>query len=128
MPVTIAVALIYIAGIGGAMFGVLFLLARYGVEASEAVAVSFVGVGIILFGLLSVAAASGLRRGSGLSRLFITALAGVLIVLQGVSLTSAHAWSWWSFGEIVLYAAVIVALWAPPAGRFFRPVLRAGRG
>ena len=27
---------------------------------------------------------------------------------------------------MVLYAAVLVAVWAPPANRFFRPVLRAG--
>ncbi|WP_299090999.1 hypothetical protein [uncultured Microbacterium sp.] len=31
-----------------------------------------------------------------------------------------------STGEIVLYAAVIAALWTPAANRFFRPVLRAG--
>lgn len=89
-------------------------------------AVSLIGSGIMLFGLLSVAAASGLGRGSGLSRVFVTALAAILMALQVWSLIETHDFSGWSIAQIVLHVAVIAALWLPPSGRFFRPVLHAG--
>ena len=126
MPVTIAVVLVYLGGLASALFGILFLLARYAVEAGDVVDVSFVGVGIILFGLLSVAAASGLGRGSGLSRVFVTVLGAALIALQLWGLVIDHQWSTWAVMQIVLYGAVIAVLWLPSAGRFFRPVLHAG--
>ena len=99
---------------------------RYEVPADLVVIVSLVGAGIILFGLLSVAAAAGLSRGSGLSRLFVTLLAAALIVLQAWTLALAREWSWWAAAQIVVYLLVLIALWAPPAGRFFRAVLHAG--
>ncbi|WP_336631472.1 MULTISPECIES: HAD-IC family P-type ATPase [unclassified Microbacterium] len=126
VPVTIAVALIYLGGLANAMFGVLFLLSRYDVPSSMVMTVSLVGVGIILFGLLSVASAAGLGRGSGLSRLFVSVLAVALIGLQLASLAIDHDWDGWSIAQVVVYALVLVAVWAPPAGRFFRPVRRAG--
>ncbi|MBN9224021.1 MAG: ATPase [Microbacterium sp. SCN 70-27] len=126
VPVTIAVVLVYLGGLASALFGILFLLARYAVEAGDVVDVSFVGVGIILFGLLSVAAASGLGRGSGLSRVFVTVLGAALIALQLWGLVIDHHWSTWAVMQIVLYGAVIAVLWLPSAGRFFRPVLHAG--
>lgn len=126
VPVTLAVVAVYLGGLASAMFGVLFLLSRYEVPADLVVIVSLVGAGIILFGLLSVAAAAGLSRGSGLSRLFVTLLAAALIVLQAWTLALAREWSWWAAAQIVVYLLVLIALWAPPAGRFFRPVLHAG--
>ncbi len=126
VPVTIAVVLVYLGGLASALFGILFLLARYAVEAGDVVDVSLVGVGIILSGLLSVAAASGLGRGSGLSRVFVTVLGAALIALQLWGLVIDHHWSTWAVMQIVLYGAVIAVLWLPSAGRFFRPVLHAG--
>ncbi len=124
--VAIAVVLVYLGGLASALFGLLFLLSRYDVAEGEVVAVSLIGSGIMLFGLLSVAAASGLGRGSGLSRVFVTALAAILMGLQVWSLIETHDFSGWSIAQIVLHAAVIAALWLPPSGRFFRPVLHAG--
>ncbi len=126
VPVTIAVVLVYLGGLASALFGILFLLTRYEVPADAVVIVSLVGVGIILFGLLSVAAAAGLSHGSGLSRVFVTVLAAILIGLQLWSIVIDHDWSGWSIAQIVLHSAVIAALWAPPGSRFFRPVLHAG--
>ncbi len=125
VPVTIAVALVYLGGLANAMFGVLFLLTRYDVPGSMVMSVSLIGVGIILFGLLSVAAASGLGRGSGLSRLFVSLLAVALIALQSWSLVVDHDWDGWSLAQMAISALILVALWVPPANRFFRPVLRA---
>ena len=124
--VAIAVVLVYLGGLASALFGLLFLLSRYDVAEGEVVAVSLIGSGIMLFGLLSVAAASGLGRGSGLSRVFVTALAAILMALQVWSLIETHDFSGWSIAQIVLHVAVIAALWLPPSGRFFRPVLHAG--
>ncbi len=130
VPVTIAVVLVYLGGLASALFGLLFLLTRYAVTGSDVLAVTLIGAGIMLFGLLSVAAAAGLSRGSGLSRVFVTVLAATLIALQLWSLLVQHEWSGWSIAQVVLHAAVITALWATPAGksrgRFFRPVLHAG--
>ncbi|WP_314854259.1 HAD-IC family P-type ATPase [uncultured Microbacterium sp.] len=126
VPVTIAVVLVYLGGLASAMFGVLFLLSRYDVASDLVLTVSLVGAGIILFGLLSVAAAAGLSRASGLSRLFVTLVGAVLIVLQGWTLVLAREWSWWATAQIVLYLLVLAALWAPRARGFFRPVLHAG--
>ncbi|KXC06447.1 HAD-IC family P-type ATPase [Microbacterium hominis] len=125
VPVTIAVALVYLGGLASAMFGILFLLSRYDVPGSMVMSVSLIGVGIVLFGLLSVAAASGLARGSGLSRLFVSVLALALIALQAWSLAVDHDWDGWSLAQIAVHALVLAALWAPPAHRFFRPVLHA---
>lgn len=126
VPVTIAVVLIYLGGLANAMFGLLFLLSRYDVPSSMVMTVSLIGVGIILFGLLSVAAAAGLGRGSGLSRLFVSVLSVALIGLQLASLAIDHDWDGWSLAQVVVSALVVVAVWVPPAGRFFRPVRRAG--
>ncbi|WP_454169761.1 HAD-IC family P-type ATPase [Microbacterium paulum] len=126
VPVTIAVVLVYLGGLASAMFGVLFLLSRYDVASDLVLTVSLVGAGIILFGLLSVAAAAGLSRASGLSRLFVTLVGAVLIVLQAWTLVLAREWSWWATAQIVLYLLVLAALWAPRARGFFRPVLHAG--
>ncbi|GAA3033947.1 HAD-IC family P-type ATPase [Microbacterium dextranolyticum] len=128
IPVSIAVVLVYLGGLASALFGLLFLLARYDVPGDEVFEVSLIGVGIMLFGLLSVAAAAGLSHASGLSRVFVTAATGVLVALQVWSLVVSHDWSWWSAVQIVVYAVVVTGLWAPPAGGYFRPVLHAGRG
>ena len=86
---------------------------------SRPVPVTLAVVAVYLGGLASA-------RGSGLSRLFVTLLAAALIVLQAWTLALGREWSWWAAAQIVVYLLVLIALWAPPAGRFFRPVLHAG--
>ncbi|MBF4563049.1 HAD-IC family P-type ATPase [Microbacterium sp. VKM Ac-2870] len=125
VAVTIGVALVYLSGIANAMFGILFLLSRYDVPGSMVMSVSLIGVGVILFGLLSMAAASGLGRGSGLSRLFVSVLAVGLVALQAWSLAVDHDWDGWSVAQIVVSVLIVLALWTPHARRFFRPVLHA---
>ena len=58
---TLAVVAVYLGGLASAMFSVLFLLSRDRLPTDLVVTVSLVGAGIILFGLLSVAAAAGCR-------------------------------------------------------------------
>ncbi len=43
--------------------GILVLLSRYRVDAAEVLPVSLLGAGVILFGLLTIAVASGVARG-----------------------------------------------------------------
>ncbi|MCT9820884.1 HAD-IC family P-type ATPase [Microbacterium sp. W1N] len=126
ITITVAVALVYLAGLVNALYGLLVLLLRYDVPGDLVFAFSLIGAGTILFGLLSIGAAAGLSRGSGLSRLYVTVLAVALMLLQVASLVAAQTWSTVSIVQIVVYLAVLTVLWTPPGARFFRPVRTAG--
>lgn len=125
VTVTVAMVLVFLGALGSVLLGLLVLLARY--DTTEVLAVSLFGSAIVLFGLLLMAAAVALTRGSGLSRLFVTILTAILIVLQALSLVIGHDWSWTAAVQLLLFGYVLVTLWTPPGSRFFRPVREAGR-
>lgn len=123
--VTIAVVFIYISGITSAGVGILILLSRYRVEAEAVVPVSLLGAGVILFGLLTLAVASGTSRGSRLSRVLVTVYLGIELVLHVTTVVSTNDWDLLGIVIIVVQLFVLVALWAPPGSRWFRDVARA---
>ena len=55
--------LVYLSGLASVAIGILILLSRYQVERAEVLPVSLLGAGVILFGLLTIAVASGVARG-----------------------------------------------------------------
>ncbi|MCG7416816.1 MULTISPECIES: hypothetical protein [Microbacterium] len=116
LPVTVAVVLVYVGGLANTALGVLVLLARYEVDATDVLAVSLVGAATILLGLLTVAGGSSLARGSRLARNLLTAYLTLLVVLQilAVALTELDPTI-----AVALLAAVVViaAVWIPPAAR-----------
>lgn len=118
--VSIAVALIYVSGILDVVVGTLVLLSRYRVDASDVLSVSLLGAGIILFGLLSLAAASAISRGSRLARLLLTIYLGVQIALHVVTIIASDVSDLGAALDILLEGFVLVAVWAPPGSRFFR--------
>lgn len=118
--VTLAVVLVYIGGFANTALGILILLARYEVPADEVLAVSLVGAATILLGLLTVAGASSLARGSRLARLLLTAYLAVLGVLQGLSLALTDR-DLAVVAPLIATVAVIAAVWIPPTSRrYFR--------
>lgn len=123
VAVTVAVALIYIGGLFSILVGVLLLLARYAPDVGEAggpMLVSLIGVSGILAGLLTIAVASGVARGSRLSRGIVTVVLGLSTVLGLAGLFSAPSDLWTEWLELGLNAFVLSALWLRPGSRFFR--------
>lgn len=120
---TTAVAVLaYATGFLSTGIGILVLLSRYEGEADERLALSIVGAAIALFGLLTVALAAGLRRGSGLSRLLISIFLGILALLSAVVVASSDQWDWGATATAAGAALLIVLLWTPPVARGFRQI------
>lgn len=119
--VTLAIVLVYISGVGNTAEGVLVLLSRYDAQGDAAVlTVSLLGAGITLLGLLTIAVASGLARGSRLARVLITVYLGVQTVLHVLTIIDADAWDVWATIQTVAELFVIVVLWVRPGSTFFR--------
>ena len=118
--VRIAVVLIYLSGLTSVANGILILLSRYQVERAEVLPVSLLGAAVILFGLLTIAVASGVARGRRFARLLVSIYLVVQFVLHIVTIVSADTWDWTSLAEMAAYVFIAVALWTPPGSRYFR--------
>ncbi|AMB59793.1 ATPase [Microterricola viridarii] len=119
---TIVAVLAYATGFLSTGIGILVLLSRYEGESDERLALSVVGAAIALLGLLTVALAAGLRRGSGLSRLLISIFLGILALLSVIVVVSSDRWDWGATATAVGAALLIVLLWTPPVARGFRQI------
>ena len=117
--VTVAVVLVAVSGLLSAGLGILVLLSRYEVDADDVLTVSLVGAGIILFGLLSLAIAAGIGRGSRLSRLLLTIYIALELALYLTMIVVSDIWDWSSMIDILLDLALLVVLWTPPGSRHF---------
>lgn len=117
--VTIVVVLVTLSGLVNTALGVLMLLSRYDVASAEVLAVSLLGVGVILFGLLTLAVASGLARGSRLSRLLLTLYLAAELLLHAVVIAATDAWDATSAAQIAVQLALLIVVWVPPASRWF---------
>ena len=111
--------LIYLSGFASVAIGILVLLSRYRVAAAEVLPVSLLGAGIILFGLLTLAVASGVARGRRLARLILTIYLAVQFALHLVTIVTADTWDWTSAAEMAIYVLIAVAVWTPPGSRYF---------
>ena len=118
--VTTAVVFIYASGLVGTAVGVLILLSRYRVAEDAVLATSLLGAAVILFGLLTLAVASGVARGSRLSRLLVTIYIGVAASLHLVAIMTTDGWDGTSMVVIAVQVFVLIALWAPPGSRYLR--------
>lgn len=120
VTVTVAVVLVALSGATNTAFGLLLLLSRYDVPAADVVTVSLLGVGIVLFGLLTLAIASGLARGSALSRLLLTIYLAVQFVLHIVTIVASDTWDWTAVAQILVEIVLMLLIWTPPGARHFR--------
>lgn len=118
--VTISIVLVYISGVGNTVLGVLVLLSRYDVQGDDAIlTTSLLGAGIILLGLLTIAGASSLSRGSRLARILITLYFGIQTVLHILTIVDSDTWDVSTTIQIMLELFAIVVLWLPPGSRYF---------
>jgi cation-transporting ATPase E len=126
--VTTAVAVLaYVCGVLATGFGILVFLGRYDPDVSTA-AFSLSGAAIALFGLLVLAVAAGVRRGSGLSRLMLTIFLGLLLAVSGSVLILGDRWDAGAAVAMVGAAGVIALLWTPPVTRGFGPIRESSMG
>jgi CDP-diglyceride synthetase len=119
IAVTIAVVAVYISAFANVLLGILILLSRYQVARADVLPVSLLGAAVILFGLLLVAVASGLSRGSRLSRVLATVYLGILIALNAATIATTDGWDWSTAVQLAVQLIVVVLLWAPPGSRRF---------
>ncbi|QKJ18553.1 hypothetical protein [Microbacterium hominis] len=124
---TVAIVLVYLNALAQVLTGILVLLSRYDVEPSIVLPVSLLGSAIILFGLLVLAVASGVGRGSALSRILLTVYIGALLALSAVTIILADTWDASSAVNVAVEAFILVALWLPPVSRFMGARSAAGQ-
>ena len=121
--VTFAVVLVYLGGIAQIALGILAIFLRYTPEAAEgdtALAVTLLGVAMILFGLFVIALASGVARGSRVSRWAATIVLLAAVLLAVVDLVVAADGDWSGLAvQLAVSALVIVALWTGAGRRYF---------
>ena len=120
MVVVIATVLVYLSALSSVALGILILLSRYQVPDDLVLPVTLVGAAIILFGLLMIAIASGLWRGSRFARLLITVYFGILVALNVITIVTSD-WDAFSFLQMSVQALVVAALWVPPGSLRFAP-------
>ncbi|MGZ0712954.1 hypothetical protein ACWPKO_31905 (plasmid) [Coraliomargarita sp. W4R53] len=117
--VTISVALIYLSALVSIGLGILILMSRYQLAESDRLTISLLGAGVILFGLLTLAVASGVSRGSHLSRVLTTVFFGALMILNIVAIVSTDDWDWSLMVQTAAQAFILLSLWALPKPRQF---------
>jgi|TARA_Y100001947_G_scaffold157159_1_gene166840 hypothetical protein len=125
--VSFAVAFVYLTGLLGILLGILVLLSRYDQTGSgDVLAVSLIGAAIILVGLLIIGIASGVARGSGLSRIVLTVYLAIQVPLHVLAIAAAD-FDWIAAVQLALELFTLVVLWLPPTNRFFRAAAAARR-
>jgi heme A synthase len=121
--VTVSVVLMYLGALVQITLGILTVFLRYLPESTAdgtAFAITLVGAGIILLGLLVIALASGVARGSRRARLAATVLllAAVALAVVDVIVTADGDWSGVAI-QLGISAAVITPLWVGHGRAYF---------
>ncbi len=119
MLLTIAVVIVYVSALANVAIGVVVMLSRYDVPAASVLTVTLLGAGIVLLGLLIIAIASGLARGSHLSRVLVTVYVALLAVGHVTTIITSDAWDWGSIVQLVAELFVVAVVWLPPGARHF---------
>ncbi len=116
--ITVVMILVVLSGLSNALLGIILLLSRYQVADEDVLPVSLVGAGVILFGLLTLAVAAAIGRGSRLARLLLTIYLAIQLILHAVTAATTD-WDWAVLVQAVVEVLVLAALWAPPGSRHF---------
>ncbi|WP_285025411.1 hypothetical protein [Plantibacter sp. ME-Dv--P-122b] len=121
--VTGAVVLLYLGGIAQIGLGVVSIFLRYSTEVQAdglTLAVTLTGAGMALFGLFMIAIASGVARGSALSRASASAIVVLALGLAVADLVVAGDGDWTGVVvQSIVAAAVLLPLWLGGGRRYF---------
>ncbi len=120
-------ALSYGFGLLAVAFGVLVFLSRYDGTVGRTV-LSLLGAAIALFGLLVLAIAAGVRRGSGLSRLLLTIVLMLAGAVSVAVLLAGDRWDWGAAVTAVVAVVLVILLWTPPVARRFGRIRDSSMG
>jgi holin-like protein len=124
--VTFVVVLSYLAGLADIVLGILIIFARYIPDIVSAgygvrLLVTLVGAATVLFGLLTIALASGISRGSRFSRWGVTGLLSAGFILTLI-LHFANADQ--DLSGVIIQAVIcivaILPLWVGRSRQYFR--------
>ena len=121
--VTLIGVLVIISGILYVISGILALIAYAGtggdLTSNQRTVILVVGIVILLFGIIELAVARGLFRGSNGARI-IVAVVNVLTIIAGlVAAFSSGNQRGVSFGQVVIAIIVLALLYSPRANAFF---------
>lgn len=126
---TVVLVLAYLSALVDVLVGVAIFLSRYDVPDDQVLLVTLMGSAVILLGLLQLAIAGGVGRGSHLSRILLTVFIGTLLALDASTLAvdvyETGAWNVVAVADVVVEMFVIAAMWVPPGSRWFRAVAAA---
>lgn len=121
--VTIAVVVLYLGGVAQIALGILSIFLRYSTEIQTdglTLAVTLFGAGMVLFGLFMIAVASGVARGSRLSRVTASVVVLLALALAITDLVVAASGDWSGVVIQALVAlAVVVPLWSGAGRGYF---------
>ncbi len=83
---------------------------------------------VIIAGIIVVAVADGLMRGSGVARWIVTVVRGVSLITQIVALTAGGVAFIVGIVSVLISAIVLSWLWTPSARAYFAPVAKIPPG
>ncbi|MGK9148491.1 hypothetical protein KXS11_12765 [Plantibacter flavus] len=123
LAVTAAVAVLYLGGFAQIMLGIVSIFLRYSTEVQAgglALTVTLFGAGMVLFGLFMIAVASGVARGSRLSRTTASVVVLLALALAFADLIVAADGDWSAvLIQSIVAAAVLLPLWLGAGRRYF---------
>jgi len=123
LELLIIIALTYGVAYFSIIMGVLMAVARYATDfAADPIGrfyATTIGAGLIVFGFLAISLASGIARGDRVARVVLTSsLSLLLLIVLWPVLFHSHALGY-QWITVVVYAAILVIMWAPRSARFF---------
>jgi len=123
LELLVIIALAYGVAYFSIVMGVLMAVARYATDFAQDPIGRFyattIGAGLIVFGFLAISLASGIARGDRVARIVLTSsLSVLLLIVLWPVIFHSHALGY-QWITVVVYAAILVIMWAPRSARFF---------
>ena len=122
VELTVVAVLGVASGVAQVGLGVVVIFGRYasGIAGTSSYAVVTVaGAALVLLGLLTVAVASGLRRGDRQARTVSTVLIALGVVGHAISALEGSSIPWAQAVAVVLSIAAIAVMWTGRSGKWF---------
>ncbi len=128
--VTVIGVVVYIGGIIDIIGGSMLLVLATGAAllANPVPGGILTAITVIIAGIIVVAVADGLMRGSAVARLIVTVVRGVSIIMHAIALTSGGVALLVGIVSLLISAIVLSWLWTPSARAYFTPPVKIPPG